>query len=233
MKKQLVTIAYFDTETTGIRLSNQGKYLSEVPSWTRELNGEPLVWSDVVQLSAVCGEMSFDKLIKCPLAYRTQDVTPHWYEDHGIKAEDLRGSLPAYPVIKSFMAWLQEAGVTHLVAHNIRFDTKVLIDSYARGMNAKVGQISTSDFGVSFIDSRDILKETYQTLKDNHHPGCFKKGATCDGGRLTHMHHALDLGAYNEHNSLADSRALREVCETLNSDWIHKVQPYEYVNFSK
>lgn len=233
MKKQLATIAYFDTETTGIRLSESGKYLKNVPSWQRQLNNEPLIWSDIVQLSAVCGEESFDMLIKCPIAYRNFNVTPYWYDKHGITAESVRDSLPAYPVIKSFKAWLQKVGATHLVAHNIRFDTKVLLDSYARGMNAKVGQISTSDFGVSFIDSRDILKETYSQHKDNHHPGCFESGGDCDGGRLTHIHHVLDLGAYDEHNALADSRALQAVCETLDSDWIQNVKPFEYTNFSK
>jgi len=221
---------YFDTETTGTRVNLEtGNVLRGVKGYERASGGRIMWFVDLISLAGVSltGEV-FNKTVNPPRQYI--EKVDDWWSGNTVDVADCLNSPSAWSVVRSFVRWLSQVEATHLVAHNVAFDTKVLIDSYAYCVGADRGEVHSGLLTLPLIDSRDSLKEAFISKKSLHGPSC---GATCDGGRLTHIAHINGLGPYAEHDALADVTILKDCCALLEQGWENTVAQYEYQNYSR
>ena len=230
MKEAGFNPVYFDTETTGTRVDlKTGNVLSGVKGYERSRGGRVFKFVDLISLAAVsaAGE-EFEMTVKPPRQYL--EKVANWWSGNTVDVDAVKSSSSALSVILRFVDWLGKVEATHLVAHNVAFDTKVLIDSYAHRVGANWGEVSNDLLPATLIDSRDVLKNAFISKKSLHGPNC---GDNCDGGRLTHIAHVNNLGPYAEHDALEDVRVLKACCELLEKGWESEVLAYEYRNFSR
>lgn len=233
MKEIISKIVYFDTETTGIRVDDTtGNLFAGLAGYVRATGGAVFQFVDLISIGAILDgtKEMFHETVRPPDVYMAQSA--NWWKGNTVSVSAVEDSPSAWVVIKRFVSWLKSVEATHLVAHNVAFDCKVLIDSYAKCVGASWGEITSGDLlHIPLLDSRDVLKEANRSKQSLHGPGC---GKSCDGGKLTHLAHSNQLGPYGEHDALEDVKVLNKVCDALlEKGWESNVEPYKYRNFSR
>ena len=198
---------FLDTETTG-------SWLLGDPFAKVTKAGDPYKWDDLTEL-AVCSANGEELLREyvCPPSMYLKQLT-RWYPlDKPISAKNtdctkaMMGITPAQ-LVEGLKPLLAEARV---VVHNLDFDRKVIEDSYevSTGVQASLEDLFPStDFVCSKKRAVRVLPKA-----EVHYPNC---GTRCKGHRLTHLHHQFGFGDYDEHDPLADVKALAKVWSVLS-----------------
>tara|TARA_B100000925_G_C22007842_1_gene474552 strand:+ start:2662 stop:3333 length:672 start_codon:yes stop_codon:yes gene_type:complete len=211
MSKFSRKLLYLDTETTGSWLF--GKAFSHT-----DYADDYYCWDDMLQLAVVGCNVEYTQLFK-PLDVYFQNAL-EWYSNNGV-LNIAPKAVRNQPTFKQKMdEVLQLLSGSVLVAHNASFDAKVLYDCFMSATNQSLKTLS-SDSQAEFWKKHNIswlcTKELASvTLKGNDERGHYETcGDKCNGYRLTHLHHQLGHGDFDEHDALADVHAMIRVHNSL------------------
>ena len=200
---------FLDVETTGAWLD--GRPFSQTTK-----SGAYYHWDDLTEI-AVCdadGNEVYRSFV-CP-KYRYFTYLSDWYPSEkpvSAKNTDWTKAISgksSVRVVEELRPILQGARV---IVHNLSFDEKVLRDSYA--VRAGINHVSIHDLfpSTDFVCSKKRATRVMPKA-ESHYPSC---GERCNGSRLTHLHHELGFGDYDEHDPLADVQALAKVWSVLKT----------------
>ena len=211
MSKFSRKLLYLDTETTGSWLF--GKAFSQT-----NFAGGYYCWDDMLQLAVVGSNVEYTQLFK-PLDVYFQNARK-WYSNKGV-LNIAPKAVRNQPTFKQKMdEVLQLLSGSVLVAHNASFDSKVLYDHFMSATNQSLENLSLdsqaefwAEHNISWLCTKELALEK---LKGNDERGHYETcGDKCNGYRLTHLHHQLGHGDFDEHDALADVHAMIKVHYSL------------------